>query len=157
GARYLDARCAGTARQVGELVAAHRTMVTRPARGGRLMLFVHEKHEVVGLKEDEFETLYRTGWMPMLAEGDDARLLWYMNHAHGSGPAYNVVTITGVKDGAAWERLDQRIRTGDLREWTHSVDGCRHNVTAKVMLPVHWSPIQEVDCADVQTDAREHQ
>ena len=37
------------------------------------MLFVHETHEVVGLKEDEFETLYRTGWMPMLAAGDDAR------------------------------------------------------------------------------------
>ena len=70
------------------------------------MLFVHETHEVVGLKEDEFETLFRTGWMPMLAEGDDARLLWYMNHAHGSGPPYNVVTITGVRDGAAWERLD---------------------------------------------------
>ena len=68
------------------------------------MLFVHETHQVVGLKEDEFETLYRTGWMPMLAEGDDARLLWYMNHAHGSGPAYNVVTITGVRDGAAWEK-----------------------------------------------------
>ena len=80
------------------------------------MLFIHETHEVVGLKEDQFETLFRTGWMPMLAEGDDARLLWYMNHAHGSGPAYNVVTITGVRDGAAWERLDQRLRTGDLRD-----------------------------------------
>ena len=121
------------------------------------MLFVHETHEVVGLKEDEFETLYRTGWMPMLAEGDDARLLWYMNHADGSGPAYNVVTITGVRDGAAWERLDERIRTGDLREWMQSVDGCRHNVTAKVMLPVHWSPIQEIDFADVPTDVREHE
>ena len=119
------------------------------------MLFVHETHEVVGLKEDEFETLYRTGWMPMLAAGDDARLLWYMNHAHGSGPAYNVVTITGVRDGAAWERLDERIRTGDLREWMQSVDRCRHDVTAKVMLPVHWSPIQEVDFADLPIERRE--
>ena len=121
------------------------------------MLFVHETHEVVGLKEDEFETLYRTGWMPMLAAGDDARLLWYMNHAHGSGPAYTVVTITGVRDGAAWQRLDERIRTGDLREWMQSVDRCRHDVTAKIMLPVHWSPIQEVDFADVPTDGREHE
>ncbi len=121
------------------------------------MLFIHETHEVVGLKEDQFETLFRTGWMPMLAEGDDARLLWYMNHAHGSGPAYNVVTITGVRDGAAWERLDQRLRTGDLRDWLQSVDACRHDVTAKVMLPVHWSPIQDVDFADVPTDGREHE
>ena len=68
------------------------------------MLFVHEVHQVVGRKEDEFEAAFRDGWMPMLAKDDDARLLWYMNHAHGSGVSYNVVTITAVRDGAAWER-----------------------------------------------------
>ncbi len=112
-------RCATSGRAC---CCAPRAGRPHPLAGGGLMLFVHETHEVVGLKEDEFETLFRTGWMPMLAEGDDARLLWYMNHAHGSGPAYNVVTITGVRDGAAWERLDERIRTGDLREWMQSVD-----------------------------------
>ena len=120
------------------------------------MLFVHEVHEVVGAKEDEFEAAYRDGWMPMLAEGDDARLLWYMNHAHGSGPAYNVVTITGVRDGAAWERLAMRLQEGDLREWVDGVDSMRHDVHAKTLLPVVWSPIQEVDFADVPTDGREH-
>ena len=56
-------------------------------------------------KEDEFEAAFREGWMPTLAKDDDARLLWYMNHAHGSGVSYNVVTITGVRDGAAWETI----------------------------------------------------
>ena len=121
------------------------------------MLFVHEVHEVAGAQEDEFEAAFRDGWMPMLAEGDDARLLWYMNHAHGSGASYNVVTITGVRDGAAWERLARRIQTGDLREWSREVDTYRHDVTAKVMMPVHWSPIQEVDFATVPTDGREHE
>jgi hypothetical protein len=121
------------------------------------MLFVHETHSVVGVREDDFEALFREEWMPRLADGDDARLLWYMNHAHGSGPAYHVVTITGVRDGAAWQRLDERIRTGDLRDWVGSVDACRHDVTAKLMVPVHWSPIQEVDFADVPTDGREHE
>ena len=94
----------------------------------------------------------------MLAEGDDARLLWYMNHAHGSGPAYNVVTITGVRDGAAWERLDAAASApATCASGCTSVDACRHDVTAKVMLPVHWSPIQEVDFADVPTDGREHE
>ena len=74
------------------------------------MLFVHEVHEVAGAREDEFEAAFRDGWMPLLAEGDDARLLWYMNHAHGSGASYNVVTITGVRDGAAWERLARRVQ-----------------------------------------------
>ena len=45
------------------------------------MLFVHEVHQVAGTKEDEFEAAYRDGWMPLLAKDDDARLLWYMNHA----------------------------------------------------------------------------
>ena len=95
--------------------------------------------------------------MPMLAAGDDARLLWYMHHAHGSGASYNVVTITGVRDGAAWERLARRIQTGDLREWTRELDTYRHDVTAKTLLPVDWSPIQEVDFATVPTDGREHE
>ena len=55
--------------------------------------------------------------MPMLAAGDDARLLWYANQAHGSGPAYTVVTVTAVRDGAAWERLALRVQKGDLQEW----------------------------------------
>lgn len=63
------------------------------------MLFVHEVHQVVGTKEDEFEAAYRDGWMRLLAKEEDAALLWYMNHAHGSGVSYSVVTITGVGAG----------------------------------------------------------
>ena len=112
------------------------------------MLFVHETHEVVGLKEDEFETLYRTGWMPMLAEGDDARLLWYMNHAHGSGPAYNVVTITAVRDGAAYDRLTRRIQQGDLQDWMRELDTYRHDAIGKVLVPLPWSPLPMAESGD---------
>ena len=49
------------------------------------MLFLHEVHEVVGTREAEFEDAYRSGWMPTLAKGDDARLLYFLHHAHGSG------------------------------------------------------------------------
>ena len=69
------------------------------------MLFLHEVHQVAGLKEDEFEAAFREGWMPTLAKDDDARLLWYANHAVGSGVSYNVITVTALRDGAAWERL----------------------------------------------------
>ncbi len=160
GTGHLDARRAPAARPLGEPAASHRNVVPVPGRRGRgrrLMLFVHEVHQVAGANEDEFETAFREGWMPTLAEGDDARLLWYMNHAHGSGASYNVVTITGVRDGAAWERLNRRIQAGDLRDWIREVDGYRHDVTAKTLLPVDWSPIQEVDFATVPTDGREHE
>ena len=121
------------------------------------MLFVHEVHQVDGRKEDEFEAAYRDGWMPLLAKGDDARLLWYANHAHGSGVSYQVVTITGVRDGAAWERLARRMQAGDLHDWVRETDTYRHDVTARIMLPVYWSRIQEVDFDTVPTDGSEHE
>ncbi|MEX1006390.1 MAG: hypothetical protein WD271_00925 [Acidimicrobiia bacterium] len=121
------------------------------------MLFVHEVHKVVGKKEDEFEAAFREGWMPTLAKDDDARLLWYMNHAHGSGGSYQVVTITAVRDGDAWERLARRLQSGDLQDWVREVDTYRHDVTGKTLLPVYWSPIQEVDFAEVASDGAEHE
>src|SRR5215510_7930718 len=105
------------------------------------MLFVHEIHKVDGRKEEEFEAAYREGWMPTLAKEDDARLLWYTNHAHGSGVSYNVVTITGITDGAAWERLAHRAQTGDLNPLMRELDSSRHDVTGKLLLPVDWSPL----------------
>lgn len=121
------------------------------------MLFIHETHRVNGRHEDDFEAAYREGWMPMLAKGDDARLLWYANHAHGSGVSYNVVTITGVRDGAAWEQLANRIQRGDLLEWARSVDRLRYDVKAKILVPVHWSPLQDVDLASVPVDGATHE
>src|ERR1700739_2140696 len=120
------------------------------------MLFLHETHKVVGAREEEFEAAYREGWMPTLANEDDARLLWYANHAHGSGVSYNVVTITAITDGAAWERLGHRGHTGDLHPWMRELDHRRHGVTGKILLPVDWSPLQTVDLATVPTDGATH-
>ncbi|OBF47543.1 hypothetical protein A5787_10575 [Mycobacterium sp. 852002-50816_SCH5313054-b] len=120
------------------------------------MLFLHETHKVVGAREQEFEAAYRDGWMPTLANGDDARLLWYANHAHGSGVSYNVVTITGITDGAAWESLARRALTGDLCPWMRQLDNLRHEVTGKLLLPVYWSPLQTVDLASVPTTGATH-
>ena len=90
--------------------------------------------------------------MPTLAEGDDARLLWYLNHAHGSGWSYQVVTITAVRDGAAWERLCRRIQQGDLQEWMRELDTFRHDVHGKVLVPLPWSPLADLDLATVPAD-----
>jgi hypothetical protein len=115
------------------------------------MLVVHEVHQVAGRREEEFEAAYRDGWMPALAKGDDARLLYFLHHAHGTGRAYNVVTLTGVRDCAAWEELMLRLHDGDLRSWARDVDQLRHRVAAKVLVPVSWSPLTEVDLATVPT------
>jgi len=120
------------------------------------MLFLHEVHEVRGRAEDEFEAAYRDSWMPALAAGDDARLLWFLHHAHGSGPAYHFVTITAVRDGAAWERLARRVHDGDLTDWARRLDELRHDLAAKILVPVSWSPMHDVDFAAVPTTAADH-
>jgi hypothetical protein len=123
----------------------------------RLVLFLHETHHVAGYHEDAFEAAFREGWMPALADGDDARLLWYLNLAHGSGWSYQVITITAVRDGAAYERLARRIQAGDLQDWMRELDAFRHDVEGKVLLPLPWSPLTDIDLASVPTDGGEHE
>lgn len=120
------------------------------------MLFIHEVHTVRGRAEDEFEAAFRDGWMPILGAGDDARLLWYANHAHGSGPAYTVVTVTAVRDGPAWERLARRIQRGDLQTWMRQLDELRHDVEAKLLVPLPWSPLQDLALEGVPTGGHKH-
>ena len=120
------------------------------------MLFVHEVHKVVGKRAADFEDAYRDGWMPMLAKGSDARLLWYFDLAHGSGLAYRVVTVTGVEDGAAWARLAERMAGGDLQSWARHRDGLQHESRARIMTPLVWSPSVGT-LAEIPTDPVEHQ
>ena len=121
------------------------------------MLFLHEVHEVAGVHEEAFDAAFRDGWMPELAKGDDARLLYFLRHAHGAGPAYNVVTITALRDGATWERLVRRIDAGDLAGWAQRTDALRHDVVAKILVPLPWSPLADVDLATVPIDAEERE
>lgn len=119
------------------------------------MLFVHEFHKVVGRSAAEFEKHYREGWLPALAEGDDARLAWYFDLAHGSGLSYRVVTVTAVADGAAWGRLAERLASGDLRAWARDLDDLQHSSEARVLAPLPWSPSIGT-LADIPTRAANH-
>jgi len=121
------------------------------------MLFMHETHKVIGRHASAFEDLFRDEWMGALARGEGARLLWYLNHAMGSGPAYQVVTITAVSDGAAWEALARRTLAGDLSELASRLEACRYEVTGKMLAPVYWSALQKVDLAEMPADGREHE
>ena len=66
----------------------------------------------------------------------------------GSGPAYEVVTITALRDGAAWEELARRMLAVTSPPWPTELDSCRHEVEGKLLLPVYWSALQEVDLDD---------
>jgi len=122
-------------------------------------IYLHETHHVTGTAEQDFEAAYRDpgGWMDMLGQGDEGRLLYYAHQAHGTGPAYRVVTVTAVADGAAWERLATRLQFGDLHDWLTRVDGFRHEVHAKLLFPVPWSPTRDIDLSGVATEPAEHE
>lgn len=111
------------------------------------MIFVHEVHEVRGGKMPEFGDAVRTEWRPLLEETGDARLLWFWELTHGTGPSYQAVSITAVRDWTAWGALLARIAQ-DPRgaAWRKRVWTLRHEVTSKVLLPTSWSPLQ-VDLA----------
>jgi hypothetical protein len=112
------------------------------------MLFVHETHRVAGRDADRFEELYKEG-AATLAKEDDARLLWFMDQAHGTGPAYTFVTVTAVQSGAVLDDLAGRRRSGDLQDWEAEVDALRHGSSAKVLEPASFSPLQTIDLATV--------
>lgn len=123
------------------------------------MLFLHERHSVIGRAEDDFEEAFRgqDGYMARLADGADARLLWYLEQAHGTGPAYTVVSITALRDAAAWERLDSRIRTGNMREWVGAVDRLRHDSVSSLLAPLPWSELQEMELSGVPAEPTAHE
>ncbi len=121
------------------------------------MLLVHEVHKVAGAKEEAFEAAFRDELLPALASDDGSRLLWFLRLAHGSGMAYTVVTMTGCRDAAAWATLAERMRAGDLAKWSAKVDAMRHGCDAKILTPVPWSPLQDIDLASVPTTATEHE
>jgi hypothetical protein len=121
------------------------------------MLLVHEVHSVDGRHDDDFDAAYRDGYVGALGADTDARLLYHLHHAHGGGRSYRVVTITAVRDAAAWGRLSERIHRGDLRRWAEDLDKIRHDVTAKVLVAVPWSPLQDLDLASVPTTGVDHE
>ena len=109
------------------------------------MFLLHELHEVVGAREDAFEEALRDDWLPVLTATGDARPLHALKQTHGTGSSYVVITLTALRDGAAWERLTHSVDSGELRDVACHLDSLRHDVTAKVMLPLPWSPPTEVD------------
>ena len=120
------------------------------------MLLLHEVHQVAGAKEHEFDAAYRDEYLPALAKSDGSRLLWYLHLGHGTGQSYTSVSITGCRDATAWAELAERVRGSDLAAWSAKVDAMRHEHRAKILQPVPWSPLQDIDLAGVPVDGETH-
>jgi len=106
------------------------------------VIFVHEVHDVAGGKMAEYAEAVRTGWQRVIGERGQARLLWYWELTHGTGASYQGVSLTAVRDWAAWGDLAAR-----AADWRREVAPLLRDVTAKILLPVPWSPLVDVDLA----------
>ncbi len=116
------------------------------------MIYLHETHEIVGGKMDEFEDALRAQWLPLMERDGDARLLWYWHHTHGTGPSYQAIAITAIRDWDAWGRLVERARHDDAwRRWYAAAWQSRREVISKLLLPTTWSPMQDIDFATVHS------
>jgi hypothetical protein len=117
------------------------------------MIFLHELHEVVGGRMDEFGDAVRRHWRPLVEEDGHARLLWFWELTHGTGASYQATSITAVESWAAWGDLAARM-AGDprWRDWQRRASALRREVTAKLLLPTPWSPLQTVDLAAPEPD-----
>jgi hypothetical protein len=119
--------------------------------------FLHETHSVRGESEEEFDALLRDAWIPRVAETADARVAHVLRHAHGTGPSYRLVTWTALADAAAYEALARDVARGPLRELAARLDGLRHDVEGKLLEPLPWSPLQQVDLAAVPAAGADHE
>ena len=52
------------------------------------MIYVHEVHEVLGGRMEEFGEAVRREWRPLVEDGERARLLWFWQLTHGTGASY---------------------------------------------------------------------
>jgi hypothetical protein len=111
------------------------------------VLVVHETHRVAGRQAEAFSELLREGWTR--AASDEVRLLWSLEQAHGTGPAYTFVSLAGVASVEHVATLDERMRRGDLSDWWTELDRLRHDATAKVLVPTAFSPMTDLDLTSV--------
>lgn len=118
---------------------------------------LHETHQVRGRREADFEAMLRDAWMPQLAELGGARLLAFLHHAHGTGTSYRVVTLTAVADGVAWQRLVEAVDAGPLARLSRELDDLRHDAVGKVLLPLPWSSVREIDLDRVPVRPVDHE
>ena len=120
------------------------------------MLFLHEVHSVAGRGADDFDALFHDQWLPALAQTDDARLGWFLNQSHGTGPAYTYVSVIALAGADAWDALAERVHGGDLADLAARTDALRHHSTAKLLSPIPWSPVAGLELSAIPTTAQDH-
>jgi len=120
------------------------------------MIYLHETHEVIGGKMDEFSEAMRDQWRPLVERDGLARVLWFFKVPHGTSVSYQAVSIAAVRDWQSWGTIVERtVNDPAWKQWNRDVCQYRRDVVSKLLLPNPRSPLQEVDLASVEAPAEE--
>jgi hypothetical protein len=118
------------------------------------MIYLHETHDVIGGKMDDFSESMRTQWRPLIEKDGLARVLWFFKLATGTNVSYQAISITAVRDWQSWGTMVERmVADPNWRAWNRDVCQYRRDVEAKLLLPNPRSPLQEVDFTSVEAPA----
>ena len=112
------------------------------------MLFIHEIHSIAGGDGERYEALLRDRWAPALARQDGVRLAWCARSMAGAIAYPELITLTAVADPDAFERLTQRIRSGDLHDEYQGLEDVGTHVTTRLVKSLAFSPLT-VDVAEL--------
>jgi len=117
------------------------------------MLFLHETHEVVGGRMEEFGAFMRDEWRPLVEAEGSARLLWCWELTHGTGASYQAITVTGVRDWPSWGALATRMQAEPRwRDWRRRAGELRKDTVSKLLVPASWSPNAMIDLSKPRVD-----
>ncbi|MBI3743681.1 MAG: hypothetical protein HY261_05265 [Chloroflexi bacterium] len=110
------------------------------------MIYVREMHSVIGGKLEEFLETCRKDWMLLVEKDGLARVMWFWEWAHGTGPGYRCVSLIQCPDFKSWgELVDRYQRKGHpLHEWYEHAWQYRRAVDGRVMTPTSWSPMPKL-------------
>ena len=68
-----------------------------------------------------------------------------------------MVTWTALEGAAAYAALAGDVARGPLRELAVELDRLRHDVEARLLEPLPWSPLQHIDLASVPAAGADHE
>lgn len=103
------------------------------------MFFVHEIHALEPAGARDFEAYLRDQWTPAVAAEPGTRVVWCARSIPGAVSAPELVTMTGVADGATLTRFGERLRSGDLRELANSAPAGRVDRTVRILAPLKFN------------------
>lgn len=119
------------------------------------MLFIHDTFVVIGTHQFDFEDAVREGYATAVAD-DDTRFLSYLHAVHGSSEGYLVTMLTAVRNGAALDRLAQRMRYGDLAAYASQIAALRYRCHSSLLVRAEWIHAPELELADIPVTNVDH-